>query len=198
MRAAFLQNGGIGRGMKVGKEGMAGTIAALEAWAQRDHAGDARARDRLLCICGSERLSPLAGRHARTIVPDPTDNPLDRLEVHVDPAEARITAWDLADALAAGDPPVIVRDHEVELGFFFLDPCNLHPGRGDRSSPTGSTRNWSAPAALNARSSALATALPGAAGRRRRRRSNGCCAGPTEAADRRERMTEQPNARRTC
>jgi D-glucosaminate-6-phosphate ammonia-lyase len=47
--------------------------------------------------------------------------------VSVDAAEARITAWDLADRLAAGDRPVIVRDHEVEHGYFFLDPCNLHP-----------------------------------------------------------------------
>jgi D-glucosaminate-6-phosphate ammonia-lyase len=38
VRAAYLQNHGIGRGMKVGKEGMAGTIAALEAWENRDHA----------------------------------------------------------------------------------------------------------------------------------------------------------------
>ncbi len=62
-------------------------------------------------------------------MPDPTDNPLDRLQVWVDPAAARITAWDLADALAAGKPPVIVRDHEIEHGYFFLDPCNLHPGQ---------------------------------------------------------------------
>jgi D-glucosaminate-6-phosphate ammonia-lyase len=46
----------------------------------------------------------------------------------VDPERARITAWDLADALAGGTPPVIVRDHEIEHGFFYLDPCNLHPG----------------------------------------------------------------------
>jgi seryl-tRNA(Sec) selenium transferase len=51
--------------------------------------------------------------------------------VTVDPGEARITAWDLADALARGAPPVIVRDHEVELGHFFLDPCNLHPGEAE-------------------------------------------------------------------
>ena len=25
--------------------------------------------------------------------------------------------------------PIIVRDHEVEHGHFFLDPCNLHPGQ---------------------------------------------------------------------
>jgi len=48
--------------------------------------------------------------------------------VAVDPEAARTTAWELADALAAGDPPVIVRDHEVEHGYFYLDPCNLHPG----------------------------------------------------------------------
>ena len=65
------------------------------------------------------------------IVPDPTDNPLDRLRVHVDPAAAGITAWDLAAALAAGDPPVIVRDHEAEHGHFYLDPCNLHPGEAE-------------------------------------------------------------------
>jgi L-seryl-tRNA(Ser) seleniumtransferase len=26
---------------------------------------------------------------------------------------------------------VIVRDHEVEHGFFYLDPCNLHPGEAE-------------------------------------------------------------------
>ena len=40
-------------------------------------------------------------------------------------------AWALPTALAAGDPPVIVRDHEVEHGHFFLDPCNLHPGEAE-------------------------------------------------------------------
>jgi D-glucosaminate-6-phosphate ammonia-lyase len=37
VRATFLQNIGIGRGMKVGKEGIVGTIAALAAWHKRDH-----------------------------------------------------------------------------------------------------------------------------------------------------------------
>ncbi len=126
VRAAFLQNGGIGRGMKVGKEGVAGTIAALKAWASRDHAA-VRARELQALQLWQQRLSRWPGISAH-IVPDPTANQLDRLELRIDPADARITAWDLADALAAGDPPVIVRDHEIELGFFFLDPCNLHPG----------------------------------------------------------------------
>jgi L-seryl-tRNA(Ser) seleniumtransferase len=65
------------------------------------------------------------------ILPDPTDNPLDRLRVHIDAAAAGATAWDLASALAAGDPPVIVRDHHAENGFFDLDPCNLHDGEAE-------------------------------------------------------------------
>jgi len=126
VRATFLQNQGIGRGMKVGKESIAATIATLEAWERRDHAA-VRRREKAALDLWMDRFSALPGIRA-SIEPDPTDNPLDRLMLSVDPDAARITAWDLADALAAGDPPVIVRDHEVEQGWFQLDPCNLHPG----------------------------------------------------------------------
>ena len=129
VRAAYLQNGGIGRGMKVGKEGVVGTIAALEAWETRDHAG-IRARETAALTLWQQTLAPFAGVDA-VVEPDPTDNPLDRLKVHVDPTAAHITAWDLGDALASNAQPVIVRDHEVEHGYFYLDPCNLHPGQAE-------------------------------------------------------------------
>jgi L-seryl-tRNA(Ser) seleniumtransferase len=126
VRAAFLQNGGIGRGMKVGKEGIAGTIAALAAWERRDHAA-VRARETEALSLWRDALHGRPGVTA-AVVPDPTDNPLERLQVSLDPAAAHITAWDLADRLAAGARPVIVRDHEIEHGGFLMDPCNLHPG----------------------------------------------------------------------
>ena len=126
VRATFLQNAGIGRGMKVGKESIAGTIAALAAWSKRDHAR-VRGEERRQLDLWMKRFSGVPGLTVE-VIPDPTGNPLDRLKVSLDPERARVTAWDLADALAAGDPPVIVRDHEAELGFFELDPCNLHPG----------------------------------------------------------------------
>ena len=126
MRAIFLQNAVIDRGMKVGKESIAGTIAALEAWEQRDHAA-VRKLERSYLDLWLHRFAELPGITA-SIIPDPTNNPLDRLRLDVDPEGARITAWELADALAAGDPPVIVRDHEAEHGFFQLDPCNLQRG----------------------------------------------------------------------
>jgi D-glucosaminate-6-phosphate ammonia-lyase len=126
VRATFLQNAGIGRGMKVGKEGIVGTIAALAAWHKRDHAA-IRRLERSHLVLWVKRLAGLPGVTVE-IIPDPTNDPLDRLKLVVDPKIARTTAWDLADALAAGDPPVIVRDHEIEHGFFQLDPCNLHTG----------------------------------------------------------------------
>jgi L-seryl-tRNA(Ser) seleniumtransferase len=129
VRAAYLQNFGIGRGMKVGKESIVGLIATLEAWEKRDHPAVRAREDRHLALW----RACLEGRRGirAEILPDPTDNPLDRLRVHVDPAAAGVTAWDLSAALAAGDPPVIVRDHHAENGFFDMDPCNLHDGEAE-------------------------------------------------------------------
>ncbi|MBP0618160.1 aminotransferase class V-fold PLP-dependent enzyme [Jiella mangrovi] len=128
VRAAYLQNKGIGRAMKVGKESIAGVMAALQAWEKRDHVG-IRARETAALHLWQTTVNALPGLHAK-IMPDPTNNPLDRLEITVAP-ESGFTANGLAKALAAGDPPIIVRDHESELGFFYLDPCNLHPGEAE-------------------------------------------------------------------
>ncbi len=128
VRAAYLQNRGIGRGMKVGKETIAGVMAALEAWETRDHEG-IRARERAALELWLETLSNRPGI-VPVIEPDPTHNPLDRLTVHVRP-ESGFSATGFAAALAAGDPPVIVRGHEAELGYIQLDPCNLHPGEAE-------------------------------------------------------------------
>ena len=127
VRATYMQNMGIGRGMKIGKEGILGTIAALEAWEKRDHAAVRERETRYLELWEQT----LSGRPGVTPIreADPTNNPLDRLKVAIEPKGAHITAWDLADALAAGQTPIIVRDHEVEHGYFYLDPCNLHPGQ---------------------------------------------------------------------
>ncbi len=125
IRACYLQNRGIGRGMKVGKETILGVSAALMAWKTRDHAG-IRARERAALDTWIMALADRPGVTAM-IVPDPTNNPLDRLKVTIDPGAARITAWNLAMRLATGERSVIVRDHEIEHGHFFLDPCNLHP-----------------------------------------------------------------------
>lgn len=128
VRAAYLQNRGVARAMKVGKESIAGTMAALEAWEKRDHAGIRRREEAALNLWkGALQGIPGIAAH---IIPDPTANPLDRLQIFVSP-ESRFTAAGLASALAVGSPPIIVRNHEVERGHFFLDPCNLHPDEAE-------------------------------------------------------------------
>ncbi|SFQ33857.1 aminotransferase class V-fold PLP-dependent enzyme [Variovorax sp. 770b2] len=123
VRHAYAQNIGIGRGMKVGKESIYGAIAAMRAWARRDHAPD-RARQESHLALWARVLAERPGVRAE-ILPDPTGNPLRRLRVFVSPDTARITAWDLADSLSTGERPIIVRDDEIDEGYFDLDPCNL-------------------------------------------------------------------------
>jgi len=125
VRAARLQNRGIGRGMKVGKESIAGVMAALQAWGHRDHAA-VRSREDAAIALWQESLQGCAGVSC-ALIPDPTGNPLQRLRVTLPPG-GRWTARTLADALAAGDPPVMVRGYQTDLGYFDLDPCNLHAG----------------------------------------------------------------------
>jgi L-seryl-tRNA(Ser) seleniumtransferase len=125
VRAARLQNRGIGRGMKVGKESIAGVMAALRAWQQRDHAG-IRAREVAALDLWLTALQGVAAVRC-TRIDDPTGNPLQRLRVHVLPASGW-TARTLATTLARGEPPIMVRDYQTDLGYIDLDPCNLHPG----------------------------------------------------------------------
>lgn len=102
-------------------------VAALQAWQHRD-ANAVLARQTQYLELWKDALSGHPGITV-VITPDPTNNPLNRLKVCVNPVEAKITAWNLADALGRGNSPVSVRDHEVEHGYFFLDPCNLHPSQ---------------------------------------------------------------------
>ncbi len=129
VRAAYLQNTGIGRGMKVGKESIAGAIAALEAWEVREHA-EIRMQEQAALDLWAKAVEEINGVTA-TLVPDPTGNPLDRLQITIDANVLGVNASNIATALANQKIPIIVRNHKVELGYFQLDPCNLKPGQAE-------------------------------------------------------------------
>jgi L-seryl-tRNA(Ser) seleniumtransferase len=76
------------------------------------------------------RLAQLPGINP-IIIPDPTGNPLNRLQVEVHAEQAGASAATFARVLGQQTPAIIVRDHEVELGYFQLDPCNLLPGQDE-------------------------------------------------------------------
>lgn len=130
VRAAYLQNIGIGRGMKIGKESIFGAIAALEAWESRDHAA-IRVEETKALGSWTHALLNIPGVTA-TRVGDPTGNPIDRLQVDIDPAVVGISAATVARLLGERDPAIIVRNHGLDLGYFQLDPCNLLAGQAER------------------------------------------------------------------
>lgn len=155
VRATYLQHRGIGRSMKVGKEGVAGAMAALELWARRD-AEAVRRSEEAIVERWAERLAPIPGlacaRHA-----DWTGNPVTRLRVAVEPEAAGLFAWELAARLAERNPKICVRDDLVEQGEIYLDPCNvtaeeaalvsaavLEVVEAARANGDGRRRSWSA------------------------------------------------------
>ncbi|MCP8937477.1 aminotransferase class V-fold PLP-dependent enzyme [Alsobacter sp. SYSU M60028] len=127
VRAAFLQNYGIGRPMKVGKEGIAAAIVALRAFKAEDRAA-VRAELQKPLLYWRDAVADIAGISAE-LDPDPTDNPFDRLRVTVLP-DAGFKAVDVVHALEKGSPSIRVRTHQLEHGSFVMDPRSL--GQGER------------------------------------------------------------------
>ena len=123
VRACYIQERGIGRAMKVGKEGIIAAIAALERWKTLDHDAIHKKEARRV-ESAVQRLRGLDGLEV-DLEPDPTGNPITRVKVSVVPERAGVTAFQLARRLAEGNPAIVVRDHHVDRGYLLLDPCNL-------------------------------------------------------------------------
>lgn len=122
IRAMILQNRGLGRLMKAGKEAIVGAVAALEAWGTRDHAAEAAREDAIVdaWLAELEGLpGVVASRHR-----DWTGNPITRVKLKLGP-EAGLYAWELAGRAMAGNPAIALRDDLSMHHLLFLDPCNV-------------------------------------------------------------------------
>ena len=124
MQAAYAQNRGIGRGMKIGKEGIVGLMVALEEWAKGYYRESQEAEKRRMQRM-VERLAGLPGLRATTEWPAPDPFPIMRTKITIDPDAAGLTAMALTQLLAEGEPTVRVRAHHAEEGYFLIDPFNL-------------------------------------------------------------------------
>ena len=120
IRACYLQNWGIGRAMKVGKEGIAGLIAAVERWYGRDPNADA------------DRYAEVTAALAAKLDVQPADKPY-RVRIQVG-REAR----QIANLLREGDPPIWVNDAGGRT--LTLDLRNLTPACAAQAA----ARIWSA------------------------------------------------------
>ncbi len=97
VRACYLQNWGIGRAMKVGKEGIAGMMAAVERWYGRDpHEHDARYAEIVSILRQTLSVKETAKPHKIVI-------------------ELTRDARKIANLLREGEPPIWVNDATGQL-----------------------------------------------------------------------------------
>jgi len=116
--ACEAQTRGIARAMKVGKEQIAGLLAALERYAGHDAEGEQARRRRVNAVV----LAALDGIAAveSGIRTDEAGRPIERVSVR-----ARGGAFDvraLVDFLASGSPSIRTRNHHLDDGVVLIDP----------------------------------------------------------------------------
>jgi uncharacterized pyridoxal phosphate-dependent enzyme len=129
VRAVELQSAGIGRAMKVGKEGYFGTIAALEdrmatnldAWATEQ-------RDKAVYL--ASQLQDLPGVSV-SLEKDKVGQPVTRVRLEVDDEAAGMSAADICRELPRCTPPIEPRAHHTDEGWFLLEPVHITRGEMD-------------------------------------------------------------------
>jgi L-seryl-tRNA(Ser) seleniumtransferase len=99
--------GGIGRGMKVGKEELCGLLAAVELYLKVDHAAEYQGcEDRVASIRAAIKDVPgvQTDRHIPVIA-----NEVPHVTVQWDEAAKKLTSSQVVEKLQAGDPPIHVQ-----------------------------------------------------------------------------------------
>jgi uncharacterized pyridoxal phosphate-dependent enzyme len=99
--------GGIGRGMKVGKEELCGVLAAVERYLKVDHAAEMRELESRVTSIRTA-LKGVAGIQAERHVPV-IANEVPHVTLQWDEAARRLTSQAVVEKLLAGDPPIHVQ-----------------------------------------------------------------------------------------
>ena len=123
VEAVVAQNRGIGRPMKVGKEGILGAMAALEYRMELDVGAWQAEQDRKMHYI-IDRLGGLDGVQM-SVELDANGNPFSRARLDVDPEVAAINAKTISRAVADGEPSIRLRAHHVDEGYVMIDAIEM-------------------------------------------------------------------------
>lgn len=125
----YLQNLGIGRGMKVGKEAMYSAIISVENWYKKDWKKEINNQNNILNFwlkfLAKEKFKGIKYE----IIADPTGNKINRLRLHINSKISKFTIQSLCYYLEKNNPAIFVRDDLIHLNHFELDTCNLKKGQ---------------------------------------------------------------------
>ena len=119
--------GYIGRPMKVGKEEIAGLLAAVRRYLDLDHAALIKTYEgQVACILAAFAGAAGAHVHALRGFPSEAGQPMPRVELYLDEAELEISRDDLLKRLYEGTPAVSLAP-AGENGLY-INPQTLRPG----------------------------------------------------------------------
>jgi D-glucosaminate-6-phosphate ammonia-lyase len=119
--ACKMQYRGIGRPMKIGKEGMLGLVKALERYALRRHAG--RAVIPTLEVAIAE-INAISGFSAQ-LEQDEAGREIYRIRVRVHPELLGCDATTIEARLRNANPAIYTRKYQLHAGVFSIDPRPL-------------------------------------------------------------------------
>jgi L-seryl-tRNA(Ser) seleniumtransferase len=114
MRPLRSPNAGIGRPMKVGKEEMAGLLAAVKRYIAIDHE-ERRERDERVVAQWCATFEVIPGVQARRSFPNEAGQPLPRCELIVNANKAGMTRDALVAALWNGNPCISVQTEDANV-----------------------------------------------------------------------------------
>ena len=120
-------NHGIGRPMKVGKEEIAGLVAALQRYVRLDHQARIASWERMVALI-VEGLADIGALRVSRVFPDYTGRPVPRAWLTWDEEAAGLSKQEVLDALAKGSPVIRVMEEYAGKGLL-IDPTTLLDGQ---------------------------------------------------------------------
>jgi len=112
--------------MKVGKEEIAGLMAALELYVTRDHDAEQRRWQRTVAtVCDALRDVP--GADARPAFPLPNGRPIPWACVSLRPNITGVSAVETCRRLREGRPPIYLAEWLLDQNIVGVYPCHLEP-----------------------------------------------------------------------
>jgi L-seryl-tRNA(Ser) seleniumtransferase len=119
---------GLGRGFKVGKEEIVGLLVALERYVSRDHLAE-QENWRKTVDWLADRLADVPGLRIEPVF-DPK-RPIPQLRLHLTEAELGLTAFDVVNHLADGEPCILVAQGLAYRGVIGISPMTLREGQAE-------------------------------------------------------------------
>lgn len=125
VQACYLQEMGIGRPMKVGKEGIVSIISAIDHWLKRDAEAIKKHQLKLASTIIDE-IKDIKG--VKCEIKESLYSPSVRLHVTIDESITKIPAWVINDDMGRLDPVIKTDDYYVNNGLIIFDMAFVDEG----------------------------------------------------------------------